>query len=160
MVLEFNLKTMDQEERALIPDFLDYLLQIIRTDIKNNLIPNKLLMREQDLIDAKWIKWRRKPTKLNMIKIGNLIVNNIFWYQRRFDTYVVQIRKGTLLPNSFTNLHLVARFLDKGNNKVPPTWFISKTLFKVRKNIKDYWMTFIQIELHKYSDITDIIRII
>lgn len=160
MTIEFNLKVMSQEERALIPDFLDYLLKVIQNDIKANLIPNKLLFREQDLINASWIKWKRKPKKINMIKLGNLIVNNLFWYQRRFDTYVVQISKGRILPNSYTKLHLVARYLDKGNNKMIPTWFVSKTLFKVKKNIMLYWKTFINKRLNKVSDMKNLIKVI
>lgn len=160
MILEFNLKIMSQEERALIPDFLDYLLEVIRNDIKVNVIPNKLLLREQDLINASWIKWKRKPSRINMMKLANLITSNLFWYQRRFDTYVFQIRKGTRMPNSYTNLHVVARFLDKGTNKIIPTWFISKTLFKVKKNILLYWSAFVSQKLGKTTSVKDIIRIL
>lgn len=160
MIIEFNLKVMSQEERALIPDFLDYLLEVIQNDIRANLIPNKLLFREQDLINASWIKWKRKPKKVNMIRLGNLIVDNLFWYQRRFDTYVFQISKGKMLPNSYTKLHLVARYLDKGNNKMIPTWFISKTLFKVRKRISIYWSAFISQKLNKTVNVKDIIKLV
>lgn len=160
MILEFNLKIMSQEERALIPDFLNYLLNVIQNDIRENLIPNKLLFREQDLINASWIKWKRKPKKINMIRLGNLIVNNLFWYQRRFDTYVFQISKGKMMPNSYTKLHLVARFLDKGNNKMIPTWFISKTLFKVRKRLPLYWSSFMNQKLNKVTNINNVIKMI
>lgn len=138
---------MTRRERNLIPDFMDGLISQIKRDIKSSVVASKFIVREQDVLNASWIRWKIKPRHIRMKSLMLYVTSNLEWVQRRNNQFVIQINKLAKIPNSYTSIDTLARFLDKGNNVTPGTYFISKVLAKYRENINDYWKAYVSIKL-------------
>lgn len=146
MRIEFEFPNLDDKSSPLIPEFCSLLISEIRSEIKMNLGSLKLDIREDLLLKADWIRWVKKPDKIDMIKLGMYIADSIVCRNIKENTYVVEIDPKKLLPGSKTKLSRVARFLDRGDQRVSPMYFINIIFMKYRTKIKDYWRSFIQIK--------------
>lgn len=145
MILQFKFEDLTNKHRTVLNDFCKSLVKSIKFDISNGLIYQKFIDREQILLDATWINWIEKPDNINMKFVVDLIINNIDYKILKNDMCVIYI-KG-YLPMSRTKLETVARFLDKGNDKCPPTSFISSVTHKYKRNILGYWKSYIANKL-------------
>lgn len=148
MIIEFNLEYMSKTQREIIPEFLDGFVSQLKREIVRDTIPAKMKLREIDILNASWIRWKKKPKHINMKSLVNYIVGNIRWVKR--DNYfIIEMNRSTLMPNSHTSLYAIARFLDRGNNVMKGTAFISKVFNKYRKCINDYWKSFVSLKLRE-----------
>lgn len=138
---------MTKKERKLIPDFMDGLVSDIKKDIMRSVIPAKFLVRESDVLNASWIKWKKKPKHIKMKSMMMYIANNLVWVKRQDNQYVIEINKSAKIPNSYTSIDALARFLDKGNDVIPGTHFMSRVLTRYRRKINDYWKAYVSIKL-------------
>lgn len=151
MRIEFHLESKDKDELSLAEDFCKLLVSNIKEDILRYTNYNKLELYEDSLINSNWINWKHKPSSINMKKLIKYIANSITYKSGRKHKYVIYIKSTIMLPNSYTPLERVARFLDKGNEIYRGTFFISKIFMKYRANIKKYWRSYISIKLKKLS---------
>ena len=142
--MELNF-TLDQEEvydPELMDKFCDKLVESIQIDIRNGLIPAKYSMLEESLLEATWIRWDKKPGKINVASVINAIIKCITWRKRRI-TYQVYIRPEVKMPYTVnTTLEQVARFIDKGNLVSKQTTLFSRVFNEYEKNIETYWNTY------------------
>lgn len=146
MIIRFNLECMSKRQREIIPEFLDGLVSQLKGEIVRSTTPSKLLMREQYILNASWIRWKKKPRHINMKSLINYIVGCIQWVERD-DNYIIEVNRLRLIPNSYTSIYALARFLDRGNNVMKGTSFMSKVFHKYRLNINDYWKSFVSVKL-------------
>lgn len=145
MELNFTLDEEELYDKDLLAKFCDKLVESLRTDIKNGLIPTKYPLLEQGLLNATWITWTDKPKSINVESVIDKILECITWRQRRL-TYQVYIRTDVLLPYTVnTTLESVARFIDKGNNVTKYSTLLSREFNRYEKNIEDYWKTYKEI---------------
>ena len=142
MVIEFELQINNSEERNLVSDFCNKLVETIQNDIMLELKISKMLVREEFLLKASWIQWYKKPRRIDMKKLTKLIVRSIEVKKRR-NTYIIQINPHIRMPGSLTKLSTVARFLDRGNEMIIGTTFISRVFNKYRKRINNYWKSYV-----------------
>lgn len=145
MILQFKFEDLTTKHRRVLNDFCKSLVKSIKFDISNGLTYQKFIDREKILLDSTWINWINKPDNINMKFVVDLIISNIDYKILKNDLCVVYI-KG-YLPMSRTKLETVARFLDKGNDKCPPTSFISSVTHKYKRNILGYWKSYITNKL-------------
>lgn len=142
--MEINF-TLDQDElydKKLIESFCDSLVDSIKADIKNSIIPSKLPMLEKGLLNATWIRWSTKPSSINVVSVINAILKCITWKKRRL-TYQIYIRPDVKMPYTVnTTLEQVARFIDKGNLISKNTTMFSRIFNKYEKNIQTYWKAY------------------
>lgn len=123
--------------------FCSYLLAEIQEEIANNINYRKMESREKYLISAKWMRWTSRVYHINMISLAYRIANSFICTKREMNgQYVIQIDPKLYMYNSKTKLSTVARFLDKGNEKVRGTWFISSVLNRYTRNINRYWYAY------------------
>lgn len=150
MKIEFTILG-DADESKLAIGFCKFLVRNIKKDILESINPEKMQMREEDLIDASWIKWVDIPKRINVYKLCKVIINNIIYKTRVGGRYVIEIDNSVYMKHSETRLEAVARFLDMGNNVTQPTGFINKVFMKYRKNINDYWKAYTSTVLHRVT---------
>lgn len=146
MVIEFNTKYMSKRQKEIIPEFLDGLVAQLKREIVRSTSLSKLLIRERYILNATWIRWKKKPRHINMKSLVNYIVGSIQWVERD-NSYIIEVNRAKLIPNSYTSIYALARFLDRGNNLIKGTSFISKVFHKYRLKINDYWKSFVSLKL-------------
>lgn len=151
MRIEFNLVLSNEEESKIFPDFLEMLLDNIKSDIISESIPAKLNLLEQDMLNATWILWTSiKPKNINMVSVLHMIVRNIVVYERKNNNYVICINPMVMYPRTKTRLDTIARFIDKGTETCPATCTISRVFNKYNKTkIKDAWLDYINYRLKR-----------
>lgn len=151
MNIQFTIETTDYRESSLVDDFCDTICRNIRRDIYNGIIQAKIDNLEYDLINASWINWIDKPTKLNMENLVTYMLNNIVCRKRLGGVCIIEIPHSVKLPHSTTPLEQVARFIDMGTEITPCTTFITRVFQKYKDNINDYWKSYVMFRLHKES---------
>jgi len=158
--IEFYLKGEDEEEINLMTDFLKQIVFDIKIEIFNNVVPDKMQSKEQDILNVPWINWIKKPENLNVNMLVNLIINSIKFVERKDHSYIIAINPSIRIPNSSTPISMLARFLDKGNDITPGTFFITKIFNEYRDNMAKYWDDYISYELNKQKVNNQVIIII
>lgn len=150
MRIDFTLIGQDSEEMSIMDKFCIFFVKKIREELHYSIVENKLNVREKDLLDSGWINWiGEKPDSINMVKLIDYIIDNIICIKRKNNTYSILVNPRKNLPGSYTKLERIARFIDKGNEKTPPTLVFTKVFNRYRDNLKLYWDYFITEELDK-----------
>ena len=139
MEIDFELNSKEVYDQDLADKFCDALVDSVRTEIKQGLIPAKFPMLEQSLINATWIRWKRPPKHININRLINSILKCITWRKRKY-SYEVYIRRDIKMPNTVnTTLEQVARYIDKGNEVTKATTMLSRVFNNYQKNIDKHW---------------------
>lgn len=151
MRIDFKIHPTDLKERNLIEPFCAMLVRNIKSEILTNVNWKKMELREDYIRDASWIRWVKKPNQINMRNLVTNIVNNISYKSRKGSQYVIWIDSKKRLKDSRATLSAVARFLDRGNDKVLGTNFINKVFRRYRHKINDYWKAYVFNKLGRIS---------
>lgn len=146
MRFEFKLDPDNQYEFKLIPEFCRVLVNSISDDIKSLANKEKLHVRESAILNSNWIVWKKKPDSINMIKMYHYIADSIECRPLDNDMYVVKFKDANL-PNSSTQIDLVARYLDYGGIAILPMPIISRIFNKYRMRSSEYWKSFVSHKL-------------
>lgn len=158
MKLEFELIKVDSEVAEIIPDFCDLLLTDIKDAMYDNINLSKAEDREEELINANWIKWIDKPDHINMTKLCQFISNNLVIKKRKDNCYIIEIDKNVNMTNTRTSIDKVVRFLNSGNESKSPMYFMTRTFREYRTKIKSYWKSYLSIRLRRL-DVKCVVRI-
>lgn len=144
----FELDQMDKDEALLIPQFCRLLLKNIKTDIRDNISHRKFDRYEKYLLDSDIIRWTiDKPNSINVVELCNIIANNFKCYEMKDNSFSIKIDRSVKLRGSRTRIAVLARLLDKGNEEIPGTLFISSVLNKYSKNINKFWQVYVSMKL-------------
>lgn len=132
-------------DKRLIYKFLDALVRSIQKDIQDELVPAKFDMLERSLLNATWIRWKEKPSGINIPKLVNNILKCIQWSERKnsFRIYIEPTKKVPYTIN--TTYDQIARFLDKGNNVSKYSTMFSRVFNRYQEYINEYWLAYIEV---------------
>lgn len=150
MKIQFQLMGSNEKEIELMDEFCRSLVKQIKKEIIDLMPLEKLQAREKDMLNATWILWRgNKPKHINMIKLARFITRNIRYKKRRGHRYLIEINPAILMPHSKNSIEQIARFLDKGNEMSPGTFFLSRVFMKYRTSIDEYWNAYVSLKLKR-----------
>lgn len=141
MTIEFTLNPKSPAEAGMIKSFCEYIIKNIRYDIYKRIDIQKYERYEEILLNASWIIWIVKPKSINIAEWLKLIIRNVIYKQRTDGLYCIYI-KNINIPNTVTKLDALVRFLDKGNEMSPPTYFMTKIFQEYKDNLNDYWVDY------------------
>lgn len=140
MEIEFEVDKKRVYDPKLVEKFCEKLVQSLRQDIVNQLVPAKFPILEKNLINAVWIPWQKKPKSIDVESLIKKTLMCITW-TKRDTTYRVYIDTKEKMPytNGRVTLEQIARFIDKGNNVSQSTSLYSKVFNHYQENIKEFW---------------------
>ena len=147
MNFRFELKYMNKEEIKLIPEFCKFLLKNIQSDIENNISHKKFNRYEKYLLTTRLISWKVKPQSINIVNLCYLISKSFVCTKGKNNSYSIHINRLKRMPNTKTQLSKIARLLDKGNDIIPGTLFISTVINKYIRNINKFWELYVTMKL-------------
>lgn len=146
MELNFELDRDNVYDQDLTEKFCNALVESLRTEIREGLIPAKYDSLEQSLINSTWIMWTEKPKRINIEGLINLILDCISWRKRKY-TYQVYIRTDVKMPHTVnTTVEQVARYIDKGNEVTKYTTMLSRMFNYYQRNIDKFWEAYKELE--------------
>ena len=144
----FELDQMNKDEALLIPQFCRLLLKNIKTDIRDNISYRKFNRYEKYLLESNLIRWKvDKPSSINVVELCNIIANSFKCYEMKDNSFSIKIDRSIKLRGTKTRIATIARLLDKGNEEIPGTLFISSVLNKYSKNINKFWQVYVSMKL-------------
>jgi len=98
-------------------------------------------IRADLLLSASWVRWNTLPRNINANKLCQDIVNCLEVKQRK-SVFTIELNKKKLMNNSRTTLEQVARFIDKGNEVVRGTYFLTNIMTRYQVKIYNYWKAY------------------
>lgn len=122
-------------------NFCKFIIKWLQRDIQNQSNMQKLQIRVDMLPLMDWFSWKSKPQKLSAKHVCQVISQNIE-VKKQKSMYIIFLNPYRLFPGTNTPIERIARFLDKGNEVVSGTYFISSILSKYKKSIYKYWRAF------------------
>lgn len=149
MIFHFVIEDMSLAEKGLMDGFSKYLLESIKYDILTGINADKLLAREKYLLKSPLIRWKSdRSESINMFALIEFISDSFICEELKDNSYVIHIDRHVYMPNTRTKIDKVARLIDKGNDKISPTNFISKVIHRYMKYINKYWRVYVESKLH------------
>lgn len=151
MTITYKIKNIDNNEKDIEQAFSQYLIKIIQNSIISKLSQFKLNSYRDYIINTTSIEWLKRPSSVDMVSIISTICNNIKCRRSSYNhTYVIYI-DSRLMPNTRNSINMIARFLDKGNERFPGMYIFSKSFTDCGDNISRYWDMFVWQELHRLA---------
>lgn len=148
MLIQFELLSEDSDELRLIDKFCSLLSESIGAEILKNIPHEKIYKYNKFLLESNIIDWKVKPNRVDTVNMVKFIVNNIVWFKRKGNRYIIKF-KDIYYPNTNNSIFQLARFIDMGNETYQGLHFISPILLKYRDNLNLYWKSYVSINLHK-----------
>ena len=143
----------DEEELDLIPEYCEWLCEQIYARINTDINRRKIQVRFNYLYKVSWLHWVNKRT-LNVNSIMNTVRNSLIYEQHRKGIWRIKLNTNVLIPNTYTPMDRLFRFLEYGDNNIKAIGMIAK----VRKhfnsqNLMSLWKLFSMENLDYMSEI-------
>ena len=127
------------------PQFMDMLIDTIQSEVHAHLNVTALAHKEQLLLKASWMRWYKKPKRINMVKLANLILHHLQWEKIGESMYKINVNPQVRLYGSSNTLEQVARWIEHGDESLArPILFISHAENLIRHKVPKYWGAFVQ----------------
>ena len=118
MLLQFQFTNTTQEEREVIPDFCEWLCDILFSKINTKINRKKISLRLNYILEqVNWINWGKNKYSLSTSDIIDAIYESITYKQYKDNIWKIFIDTNILIPYSYTSIDRLIRFINYGDNK-------------------------------------------
>lgn len=156
MITQFQFTNTVNEDDSieLIPDFCKWLCDILYSYIDTKLNRRKIQLRIKHLYEVPWIRWSKKPSYTDTQTILETFRKSLIVEQYRKNIWRLRTDTTTELPNTFSSVDRVVRFIEYGDSQIPGTGIITKASQNIIGiNLQTLWKTYCLQELGYVSDI-------
>ena len=149
MIIQFQLTNTSEEEQQLVPDFCEWLDNIIYSDIDTKINRKKISLRLNYILDkVTWVNWHNDKYNLSTPEIMEAIAMGLSYEQYKDNIWKVQINPNILIPHSDTSIDRLIRFLNYGDAKQRATGIFSNLEREYNhKRLNSLWQMFVVKEL-------------
>ena len=155
VLIQFQVVNFESEELQQTISFCKWLLDnIILYYIIENSNTDKIKIRINKLQEVEWIKWKKnKKIKLKYDEIINAITKCIIIKKYRNNVYKIETNENVLIPNTYTSIDRLIRYINSGDNELPATNIFTDIKNKLNyMQLNSYWKFFISNELGYFTD--------
>jgi len=139
--MKVTFEITNAKQHALARRFCQFVIKHLRDDILAETNFRSIQTRADLLLSASWIQWNKLPQNIDAKRLCVDILKCLEYKQRK-STFTIEFSRKRLMNNSRTPLESVARYIDKGNDIVKGTYFITKVTTKYQKKIYSYWRAY------------------
>lgn len=153
LIKQIQFTNCTEQELAIIPDFLEWLIDNIYTALNTKLNRRKIQLRLKYLYEVPWIHWIKQDI-IDTQTIMECIYDSFSYEEENLGVWVLNTNANVIVPNTTTSIDRIIRFLEFGDAKFSGTGMLNKikSEYKFYK-LNNLWKTFI---LSKYGiGITD-----
>lgn len=153
LLLQFQITNLTEDERQLIPDFCEWLCTQLYSTIDTKINRRKIQLRMKYLMSVSWIQWNKsKKYETTVLNIMQAIYESFTYVPKKDNIYEIKIDDNILIPNSYTSISRLIRFLNYGdiNNKATGIFTKLEQNFDFNK-LNSMWRMFMLHELNIIS---------
>lgn len=153
LLLQFQITNITEDERRLIPDFCEWLCTQLYSTIDTKINRRKIQLRMKYLMSVSWIQWNKsKKYETAVLDIMQAIYESFTYVPKKDNIYEIKIDDNILIPNSYTSISRLIRFLNYGdiNNKATGIFTKLEQNFDFNK-LNSMWRMFMLHELNIIS---------
>jgi len=161
MILQFQFTNLEDNEKEIIPDFCEFLKDLMLAKLNTKINRKKISLRLKYIEEeAKWINWdNNKKYNTSVTDIIESISQSIIAVPYKNNLWKIEIDGNVLIPNSFTSIDRLARFLNYGDIKCRATGIFTNLEHEYRhQKLNAIWNYFIVKELG-YNPTSNIITV-
>ena len=153
LIKQIQFTNCTEEELELIPDFLEWLIDNIYSNLNTKINRKKIQLRLKYLSTVSWIHWTSE-NYTDTQTIMECIYDSFSYEEEQEGKWVLTTNSNVILPHTSTSIDRIIRFLEYGDIKFNATGMLNKIKneYKFHK-INNLWRMFL---LTKYQiGITD-----
>lgn len=160
MITQFQFTNIVDEDESveIIPDFCNWLCDILYSYIDTKLNRRKIQLRIKYLYEVPWLKWvktKYTDTQTILETFGKSLIVE----QYRKGIWRIRTNTVTELPGTLSSVDRIIRFIEYGDSTIPGTGIITKASYKITGiNLQTLWKTYCLKELGYMTDIQIITR--
>lgn len=119
-ILQFQVTNTTEKELDIVDDFCYWLCDQIFEYINTKINRKKIQLRLNYLYQVPWIEWSNKKY-IDTQSIMSAIYNSLMCEEHKNNTFVIKIDMNVTIPNTYTSIDRLIRFINYGDNKCKPT---------------------------------------
>lgn len=150
MILQFQFTNLTEKERELIPNFCEFFKNMILVKLNTKINRKKISLRLKYMEEeASWIDWEsNKKYNTSVTDIIDTISQSIIAVPYKNNVWKIEINSNVLIPNSYTSIDRLVRFLNYGDTKYKATGMFTNIEHEYRhQKLNALWNWFILKEL-------------
>jgi len=149
VILQFQFTNLIEEEREIIPDFCEFLKSLMLAKLNTKINRKKISLRLKYMEDeARWINWNNKKYSTSVQDIIDSIILSLVAVPYKNNLWKIEVNTNVLIPNSYTSIDRLIRFLNYGDIKCKATGMFTKLEHEYRhQKLNGIWNYFILKEL-------------
>ena len=155
MLLQFQFTQFgSEEEYEIIPDFCEWLGNQMFEYINTKINRKKIELRINYLYKVPWIKWATKSSYIDVEMIMKAIYQSITFEEYRNNLWKINIDENVLIPNTYTSISRLVRFINYGDNKTRATGMFTNLVHKFNHmTLNNLWRIYATNRLGYFSQI-------
>ena len=148
MKILLELEINNEKEAELKYKFVNLLVDDLKDTLYNHISEINTIKVEKAILSSKQILWttKQKPKSIDVDKCIKYIIDNIVWYERKNNKFIVQLNKSKKFPNTNNQLSTVANLIEYGSAASLPLHFFSKYFNEFANKARVYWSSYKKIK--------------
>lgn len=146
LLLQFQFEDIDtSKEFELMDDFCKWLCDQIYNTINTSINRRKLSLRMNHLYEISWINWdKNHKYDTGVSNIMHSIYKSITYTRHKNNLWIISIDANILIPNTYTSIDRLIRFLNYGDNQYKATGIFTKLAQTFNfKKLNGLWRLFV-----------------
>lgn len=123
VILQFQFSGLSDDEREIIPEYCDYLKEVVLAKLNTKINRKKISLRLKYIEEeATWIDWvKNKKYNITVQDIIDSIYEAIIVVPYKNNLWKLEVNSNVCIPNSYTSIDRLIRFLNYGDLKCRAT---------------------------------------
>ena len=113
MKILLELEINNEKEAELKYKFVNLLVDDLKNTLYNHIGEVNTIKVEKAILSSKQILWttKQKPKSVNVDKCIKYIIDNIKWYERKDNKFIIQLDKAKKFPETNNQLITIANLI-------------------------------------------------
>ena len=148
MKILLELEINNEKEAELKYKFVNLLVDDLKNTLYNHIGEVNTIKVEKAILSSKQILWttKQKPKSVNVDKCIKYIIDNIKWYERKDNKFIIQLDKAKKFPETNNQLITIANLIEYGSAVSLPLYFFSKYFNEFANKARVYWSSYKEIK--------------
>lgn len=156
VLLQFQFTNTEEDDTEMIPDFCDLVINQLFEHINTSINRRKIGLRLNYLLnEVPWVDWdKSRKYNTSVQDIMNTIGDSLVAVPYKDNLWKIQIDTSLVIPNSYTSIERLIRYLNYGDLKSRATGIFTGLEKKFNhKKLNAMWKYFCMVETGGLTDV-------
>ena len=152
LIKQIRFENLNDDEVNIIPDFLEWLILQIYSNLNNTMNRRKIKTRSQYLLKVSWINWKSKNKEIDLQDLMQAIFDSFSYEKNRINTWSLKTNNHIMIPNTNTSIDRFIRFIEYGDANLKGLGIFSKLINAYKSNkLNTLWNIFTTDQLGYFN---------